>query len=263
MSAHLTSLQQQVEDLYSNLNSLRTQVDVQGSNGSIGTPFNGGEYPHAPMLPPSSVQSRCKASTKHPRFHGPTSSAFNLGVARSSLKTMGITATEEGEDEGINTNDVTPRHTPPMHNAVLSKPPLHSDKDPIWNVSKHEALRLVHVWHEEMGVMYPILEIDKVLSYTKLLFSFVEAATRSGLMQGALPGSDAIMDNRTSVLKLILAITLVLEGRGKDPLGEKLFENVHQVVVKTLSDPVSLHGINLLALTVSIFLLTFVCFANP
>jgi hypothetical protein len=98
--------------------------------------------------------------------------------------------------------------------------------------------------------MYPILEIDKVLRYTSMLFSFVEAASRSGLMQSALPGADAIMDEQTSVLKLILAITLVLEGQGTDALGEKLFENVHKVVEKTLSEPVHLHGINLLALTV-------------
>ncbi|CAO2650750.1 Nn.00g020420.m01.CDS01 [Neocucurbitaria sp. VM-36] len=249
MSAHISSLQQQVDDLFHNLSTLRSQVDVH-SNGSIGTPFNPQDYQQPPMLPPSSARSRTKSLSKHPRFHGPTSSAFNLGVARSSLKTMGITAGEEGEDEGVVTNDATPRPSPPLPNAPLSLPKhMHSDKDPIWSISKHEALRLVHVWHEEMGVMYPVLEIERVLRYTEMLFSFVEAASRSGLMQGALPGADAIMDDQTSALKLILAITLVLEGRGKDPLGEKLFENVHAVVEKTLSEPVRLQGINLLALT--------------
>lgn len=164
---------------------------------------------------------------------------------------MGITAVEEAEDEGVITHDATPKASPPIPISMLPKAPLHADKDPIWNISKHEALRLVQVWHDEMGVMYPILEIDKILRYTEMLFSFVEAAARSGLMQGALPGADAIMDEQTSVLKLVLAITLVLEGQGKDALGEKLFENVHKVVERTLSEPVCLHGINLLALTVS------------
>lgn len=251
MSAHLTALQQQVDDLYNNLANLRTQVDVQGqSNGSMGTPFNGGDFQQAPMLPPS-ARLRTKSFSKYPRFHGPTSSVFNLGVARSSLKTMGITGTEETEDEGIIAHDATPGASPSVPAPNLPRASLHADKDPIWNISKHEALRLVHVWHEEQGVMYPILEMDKVLRYTEMLFSFVEAAARSGLMQGALPGADAIMDEQTTVLKLILAITLVLEGRGKDALGEKLFENVHKMVERTLSEPVGLHGINLLALTVS------------
>lgn len=177
---------------------------------------------------------------------------------------MGITAGEEAEDEGVVTSDATPKGSPPAPSFVPTKTSMHADKDPIWSISRNEAVRLVHVWHEEMGVMYPILEIDKVLRYTEMLFTFVEAAARSGLMQGALPGADAIMDDQTSVLKLILAITLVLEGRGKDVVGEKLFENVHTVVEKTLSEPVSLHGINLLALTVScgpclkVFILTFI-----
>ena len=174
---------------------------------------------------------------------------------------MGITAGEEGEDEGLVTHDATPRTSPPMRNAVLAPSTMHADKDPIWAISRHEAVRLVHVWHEEQGVMYPILDIDKILRYTEMLFSFVEAAARSGLMQGALPGADAIMDDQTSVLKLVLAITLVMEGRGKDPLGERLFENVQKVVKKTLSDPVSLHGIHLLALTV-IRLFSYKCSAS-
>jgi hypothetical protein len=164
---------------------------------------------------------------------------------------MGINAGEEGEDEGILTRDATPRASPPIHNAMLPKGSMHADKDPIWSISKQEAMRLVHVWHEEMGVMYPILEVPKIVRYTEMLFTFVEAAARSGLMQGALPGSDAMMDDQISILKLVLAITLVLEGGGKDPLGEKLFANVHKIVDKSLTEPVSLHGITLLVLTVS------------
>ncbi|KAF2632251.1 hypothetical protein BU25DRAFT_406793 [Macroventuria anomochaeta] len=246
MTAHISSLQQQVDDLFHNLSSLRTQVDVH-SNGSIGTPFTQQDYP--PMLPPPSARSRTKSFSKHPRFHGPTANAFNLGVARSSLKTMGITAAEEGEDEGVVTNNPTPRGSPPFTGQFMPKAPLHADKDPIWSISKQEALRLVHVWHEEQGIMYPILDMDKVLRYTQMLFSFVEAAAQSGLMQGAMPGADSIMDDQTSVLKLVLAITLVMEGGGKDPLGEKLFENVQKVIERILSEPVSLQSISLLTLT--------------
>ncbi|USP74242.1 fungal specific transcription factor [Curvularia clavata] len=246
MSAHISSLQQQVDDLFHNINSLRSQVDVQ-SNGSMETPFTQ-DYQQTPMMP-QPTRSRSKSFSKHPRFHGPTSNAFNVGVARSSLKTMGINPGEEAEDDGLLTRDGTPGASPPAPNGMLPKRSFHVEKDPIWAISKHDALRLVHVWHEEMGVMYPILDIDKVLRYTEMLFTFVEAAARSGLVQGAFPGSDAMMDEQISILKLVLAITLVLEGGGKDPLGEKLFTNVHKVVNKTLSEPVNLHNINLLVLT--------------
>ena len=100
-------------------------------------------------------------------------------------------------------------------------------------------------------MMYPFLDIEKSIHYAERLFTFVEAAARSGLMQGARPGADSIMDDRTSILKLILASALILEGNGKDPLGEKLFWNVHPLVERTLSTPVDLHGINMLMLTVN------------
>lgn len=250
MTAHITSLQQQVDELFHNLASLRSHVDAQSNNGSIGTPFTQQEYP--PMLPPPpSVRSRTKSFTKHPRFQGPTANAFNLGVARSSLKTMGITAAEEAEDEGVVTNAPTPRGSPPFAGQMVPAAPMHADKDPIWSISKQEALRMVHVWYEEQGAMYPFLDIDKVLRYAEMLFTFVEAAARSGLMQGAMPGADGIYDDQTSILKLVLAITLIMESGGKDALGEKLFENVQKVVERNISEPVSLHSISLLALTVS------------
>ena len=255
MTAHISTLQEQVDQLFANLNSLKTQVDAQ-SVASIDTPFNQQDYvgsmsiSQAPVVPSSPAQQRRKSLSKHPRFHGPTSSAFNLGVAKSSLKTMGITGDDEGVDEGVVTQDASPAATPLIANAVLPKHTLHAEKDPVWALTKHEAVRLVHVWHEETGLMYPFLDITKISRYTEMLFSFVEVASRSGLMQGALPGADAIMDDQTAILKLILAIALVLEGCGKSPLGEKLFENVHWIVERTLSESVELKGINVLALTV-------------
>lgn len=164
---------------------------------------------------------------------------------------MGITGPEDGEDEGVVTQEASPLATPPVPNAVLPKPALHADKDPIWALTKHEAIRLVHVWHEEMGLMYPFLDIEKMIRYAEMLFSFVEAAARSGLMQGGLPGADAIMDEQTSILKIMLAIALILEGSGKDPLGEKLYSNVHRVVEQTLSEPVDLKSVHLLTMAVS------------
>ena len=258
MSAHISNLQEQVEQLFSNMTSLRAQVDAQNL-GSLASPFNTQEFPRSmsisqtPIIPPSPSHQRARSVSKHPRFHGPTANAFSLGVAKTSLKTMGITGGEDAEDEGIVTQDQTPMGSPPNGNASLPKLPLHPHKDPIWSLNKHEAIRLVQFWQEEMGMMYPFLDIDKILRYADMLFSFVEAAARSGLMQGALPGADAIGDDRTNVLKLILAISLITEGRGKDPLGEKLFHYVNQTVQKTLSGSVDLNGIHLLILTVRFF----------
>ena len=256
MDAHISSLQEQVDQLFANLNSLRNHVDTNLT--TIETPYSAQGYARSlsisqnSAIPASPVHNRSKSYSKHPRFHGPTSSTFNLSVAKSSLQTMGITGPEDGVDEGLVTQDATPAGSPPLANTILQKPGLHASKDPIWAITKEEAIRLVHVWHEEMGMMYPFLDIDKITRYAELLFSFVEAASRSGLMQGALPGSDAIMDEQTSLLKLILSIAMTLEGSGKSDLGRRMFENVHSVVETLLLTPVDLRSINTLALTVRI-----------
>jgi hypothetical protein len=260
MSAQISTLQDQVEQLFANLSSLRVHADSQ-SMGSMGTPFNAQDYPSSvsaiqnPMIPPSPARQRSRTHSKHPPFHGPTANAFNLGVAKTSLQTMGITAPGEGEDEGIVTQDVTPIGSPPPADTVFNRPVPHVEKDPIWSLAKHDAIRLIHVWNEEMGTMYPFLDIEQVIRYAELLFSFVEAATRSGFMKLGKPGADAIVDDRTNNLKLVLAIALVLEGNGKDPLGERMFNSVHGIVEKTLSKPVDLQGINMLVLTVSFLLM--------
>jgi hypothetical protein len=255
MSEHITLLQNQVEQLFTNLNSLRNQVDSQGM-GSIGTPFGAPEYMRpmssgqTPLMPPSPTRHRTKSFSKHPRFHGPTANAFSLGVAKSSLKTMGITGPEEGDDEGAGTQDATPMGSPPPRQIMTPKTAMHADKDPIWSLTQHEALRLVSIWHDEMGLMYPLLDIDKISGHTRMLFTFVEAASRAGLMQAGLPGADAIEDEQTSLLKIILATALTLEGNGKSPLGGKLFNNVLKTLERTLSDPVDIRSIQTLAVAV-------------
>jgi hypothetical protein len=259
MSAHIGDLQQQVDSLVANMNQLKHQVEMQAVNSNpLGPPMGSQPYSrsmsigHSTMIGPSPTHMRSGSSSKHPRFHGPTSNTFNVGVAKSSLKTMGITGPEDVEDEGMMTQDATPMGSPgPAANTALPKAVLHPDKDPIWSITKHEALRLVHLWQEEMGMMYPFLDIDKVVRHAERLFTFTEAAARAGLMQGLLHGADAIEDDQTNILKMMLAIALTLEGTGKDPLGERLYNNVLRKVQMALSAPVELKNIQLLTTSVS------------
>ncbi|KAF2447721.1 hypothetical protein P171DRAFT_429339 [Karstenula rhodostoma CBS 690.94] len=252
MSGQISLLQEQVDQLFANLSALKSQVDIQGA-GSIGTPFHPPDFTRSmsisqlSAMPPSPARQRSKSNAKRPRFQGPASNAFNLGVAKTSLKTMGITGPGDG-DEGIITMDATPMGSPPLGNDMLPKA-LHADKDPIWSVSKQEAMGLINFWQEENGALYPFLDINEIIRYADMLFSFIEAAVRQGLMQGALPGADAIEDEKTSILKMILATALILRGNGKDLLGDRFFNNVQKVVERTLSEPVDVKSISLLTLT--------------
>jgi hypothetical protein len=251
MNAHIQSLQQQVDTLYSNLSSLRNQIDIQGLPPMSGSPYN----QHTPYQRPMSIGSgsgfapQHRALPKHPEFRGPTSAAFNLGVAKSSLQHMGITGGEEGPEEGMTTQDGTPSVTPPLIQPDLPKP-LHADKDAIWSLSKDEAIRLIHVWQDEMGTMYPIVDIDRLVRHSNLLFTFMEAARRSGLMEASLPGADAIHDDQTNSLKLIVAIALTLEASGRSDLGRRLWDCVKAPIEVIGFNPPHVKGLQMLVLAV-------------
>jgi hypothetical protein len=255
MSGQISLLQEQVDQLFANLRALKSQVDIHGV-ASIGTPLHPPDFPRSvsigqlSAMAPSPARQQSKSNAKRPRFQGPASNAFNLSVAKTSLKTMGITGPGEG-DEGTITMDATPMTSPGLGDAMLPKT-LHADKDPIWSISKQEAMSLIQFWQEENGALYPFLDINEITRYADMLFSFVEAAARQGLMQGALPGADAIEDEKTSILKMILATSLILRGNGKDLLGDRFFNNVQKVIERTLSEPVDVKSINLLTLTVSL-----------
>lgn len=245
MKEQITSLQDQVNSLFTNLSDLRSQkssldspnFDPQFSRDgsqSLFTPLHAGIT---------------KPRVRHPRFHGPISSAFNFDVARSSLQNMGIAPAEEVITDDLTSAHATPAGSPP-HTSSLA-PPIHPTKDPIWAIKRDEALRLCRIYEEEIGIMYPLVEIAKVTHQVNLLYTFMEAATRTGFAQRGLPGSDGLQDDSTNLLKMILATTLIVEGGGQSELGQRLYLSVKPVIESKLWDPLDIKTIQLFGMVVS------------
>ncbi|KAL1637980.1 hypothetical protein SLS58_009097 [Diplodia intermedia] len=266
MDAHIQALQDQVDTLFNNLNSLRNHVDASVL-GSTASPFPDNQYARSVSIsqasaqgPPNSGRANKQPQQqpqqpKHPRFHGPTSNAFNLGVAKANLQSIGITATDENADEGAFTQDATPLDSPrlaplaPPPSQHTNKPVLHTTKDPMWAINKDEAIRLCHVWHEEMGLMYPVLDIEATIRHATLLYTFMEAAHRTRLVEVSFPGADSISDDQTIILKLVLGTALILEGSGKSELGTAMFQSIRANIEAVLLAPVNVRGIKMLTLT--------------
>lgn len=142
MDTRLAALQEAVDHLYSSLSTLRA-----GDSMALGQPL-----PTEKSTPISrhSVNTGSppviiRPSYRQPRFQGPTSSAFNLDVAKNTLQNMGYSGVAEGGD-GLHTQDDTPLDSPPLRTQPL---PVFS-RDPLWSLSGNEAVRLCNVYHEEM-----------------------------------------------------------------------------------------------------------------
>lgn len=258
MSTQIVNLQEQVEALFANLNSLRNdftnsqpQIDPSLHQHSLvaqrGSLSNAPQQSQNMLAPPSRPRTQSQPKLRQPTFRGPTSAEFNLGVAKHSLQSMGIAPAED--PLGSTTTDVTPSGSPP------SEPLHHPSKDPIWQVSREEALRLVKLYEDEMHEMYPTTSIPQVLAHINSLYTYMEAALRNGFVQTRMPGSDSIDDEDTNILKLILAIAMVVEGSGKSDLGRRIYKYVQPSVDALLLGHADFKGIRMLSLAVrTIFL---------
>jgi hypothetical protein len=254
MNAQIASLQEQVDNLYANMNALRGDSALTGADSM--------PYPRPQERSMSMSQHSVshgespshgrysKPTPKHPRFQGPTSSAFSLDVAKTTLHNMGYAALDN-VDESILAQDETPLGSPPLRPAPSRSP--HPSKDPLWSISRDEAIRLIRVYEEEMGIMYPIIDIEGVVAHTNSLYAFLEAAQRSGLAQMALPGSDEIKDERSNELKMVMACALMVEGSGQSDLGNRLFESVKFAADSILhGETILIKNLPLLVLCVSL-----------
>lgn len=251
MNANIQSLQEQVDSLYSNLSALRNAHESNGLSH-----HGHGSYHRQSLLAQPSSQAQYQNSTsssqprgKHLRFQGPTSSAFNFDVANSSLQTMGITEADLPDENGIN-YDETPFSSPRQHQPALVSLLTLPSKDPIWKLGKEEAVRLCGVYEEELGNMFPMFDVERMIEKIELLFTFAESATRNSLLNHSLPGLDDIDVDDVNILKMVLATTLTIEGSGESEIGRMLFDSVREASQITLWEPAEIKGLILLVLVV-------------
>lgn len=237
MKAHVTNLQSQVESLYANLNG------YQQSRAPTTEPFT--ERSDVPHFHDSRDQPSTQPRRKYPTFHGPTSSAYSFDVAKSSLQSMGIAP-------GSGPNDVNlSRENSPVPPPARIPSSSHPSKDPLWVISREDAIRLVRHFDEEISMMYPIFELDQLITRIDLLWTFIEAALRTGLGQPSLPGADALDDEDTNVLKMVLASSLLLENNGQSDMAVRLFESVRPTFEMKFWNPPDMKTLTLFILTVS------------
>ncbi|KAF4630864.1 hypothetical protein G7Y89_g7271 [Cudoniella acicularis] len=224
MNVQLASLQEQVDNLYANLNALRSNGDAVAFAPASERSMS---ISQSTVAQPISPISRQRPIPRHPSYRGPTSSTFGLEVAKNTLQNMGYQGLNV--DEGVATQDDTPVASPPAVQPpslvnCLGAPAL---KDPIWALSKEEMIRLCRVYEEEMGIMYPVVNIEQVIIHGTNLYNFIDSVLRSGFGNPSTPGK-GINDEQSCVLKMVLASATLTEGHGQSEIGYQLFESVRE-----------------------------------
>jgi hypothetical protein len=157
-----------------------------------------------------------------------------------------------GVDEGPISHDPTPNASPPSIHQTLPSSSGNSGRDPIWTFNKEEMIRLCRVYEEEMGLMYPVIDIEQVIIHGTNLYEFVDAAVRTGLADPSNP--KGIHDVQSCTLKMVLAVSTVVEGDGQSKIGFRLFESVRGTADRLLhSETIETKSLPFLVLVVSQF----------
>ena len=243
MNAQIQSLQEQVNELYGQLNALRGGATAPYPMQQLPPPGESSASYRNPMSP-----SQPRGS--HPQFQGHTSNQYNFDVAKSSLQTMGISE-PEAADEGVG-NEIDPALGAPIRQQAPMAPMVTQvQKDPLWQLSRDEAIRLCKVYDEEMGMMHPLIDMGKTMEQASLFFSFTESAARTGLFRRDKPGKGFMGGHDVNIIKMILANALTIEEYGRSALGQALYDSCREQIENRLSGPIEIKGLVLLVMVVS------------
>ncbi|KAL9600144.1 MAG: hypothetical protein Q9219_003400 [cf. Caloplaca sp. 3 TL-2023] len=250
MERTIQTLQDQVQRLYADIGALR------GSHDSSASPYpDPSSYPRQPSLvqaqsgtPYHATQPAATPSrVRHRRFQGPTSSAFNINVASSSLQTMGLTDPSLTGAEGHDYDDLAPS-SPHVRQTPNPSAASQYAKDPLWAISKGEAIRLCRVYDEEIGIMYPMLDIEQIIEKAEKFFTLIENTTKTGPTDRSQLSADWMQGSDVNILTTLLATVLILEGGGQSELGSALFDTVRGACESKLGESPDIGALKLLVI---------------
>ncbi|KAK2048087.1 fungal-specific transcription factor domain-containing protein [Colletotrichum somersetense] len=235
MTAKMTRLQEQVDALYQNMNALRSETLRLAPIQDKVLSLSSGTVQASPTSSLSPLH-RSDTQTKQASFRGPTSMAFSLDVANTTIHNMGYKGIGDDDDRGTQLG--IPEESP------FRMAPRESQVDPLWDFGKDEMIRLCRLHEEEVGIMYPVMKIQSVIDHVRHLTAYMDSARKQGLTLN-------LNDEKTLQLKIVMSCALVVEEHGHSEKACKLMDSMEAVLNRKLMveavDFVSLPALALLA----------------
>ncbi|KAF7534722.1 hypothetical protein G7Z17_g13319 [Cylindrodendrum hubeiense] len=229
---HVTSqigrLQEEVGWLHQTVKALQSDPGRMASLGDRALPMGTSTVAPSPSQSSSSL-NRDALHSKYGAFRGPTSMAFSLDVANNTISNMGYRGMDEGEENG--------HHVEDMGMPMMSRP-----ADPLLEFDKDEMIRLCRLHEEEIGIMYPVLNVQSVIAHAKGLASFLDTIRHQNPME-------LINDEKTLQLKIVMCCGLVVEEHGHSEKAIRLYDSMEMVLNrKLMAEAADVSSLPLLAL---------------
>lgn len=216
-----------------------------------------------------SERSQSSSTTEKISFHGLTTSSFNFGIARQTLRSRGITEVGGGvsgsddvddyslnqggelEESAVSTRDASPMPSPSItpHRDDHHRQRSSSTIDPLWGINREEAIRLCHVYEEEMGIMYPVIDIETAIDQVNALYNHLSPLSSSTELATK---EERLSDDDINILKLVFACALTAEANGNSDLAMRIFRGVRDVASDVVWQPPNIKRVVFITLVVSL-----------
>ncbi|KAG8423915.1 hypothetical protein J3458_000762 [Metarhizium acridum] len=235
VTSQLSRLQEEVNWLNQTIKTLLQTESTRLVAPSTDRILNGGPGSTLAPSPAQSSTSMARPDLSHAKvgaFQGPTSMAYSLDIANTTIANMGYRGIDETSDQDQQGSDVT------MQIAASN-----TGHDPLLEFDKDEMVRLCRLHEEEVGIMYPVLNIQSVTAHAKNIAPLLDS------MRGQQQPTELINDEQTLQLKMVICCALVTESHGHSDKAVRLYESMEGVVNKKLmSDPSDVANLPLLCL---------------
>ena len=201
----------------------------------LGPPGPAARKPSKDTVLSASGLGRILNPPKSPPYVGPTSSEFGLSESarrhREELRNGSGQGSGEVDDTGASEEEGEPLRK--SDNGSNSIDQVQSG-DPLISMGLEEALRLIGVYEDAVGIMYPCVDLESVRDYAKVFYD----AGSMGMHPKRLSTAHSTSDNDEQddqdwfyardiqVLKLILAIALLAESHGRSEGAAMLADSV-------------------------------------
>lgn len=184
-------------------------------------------------------------SINSPEFCGPSSTEYTFSAVNGNLRAMGMQCAipEKYSNSSI----------PPTSSSRLAQyGPFMKllTMDPLWDLTREDAVILINDWCDGLGTVYPIVSRRTMLDTAERIFNALDLANSEGLRERGGSVAEALFDHNTNKLKIVLAIGLTKEAGGREHLAQRLFQSTSEAVEGLIWNPEGIHGIQLLYLVV-------------
>ncbi|KAH7141721.1 hypothetical protein EDB81DRAFT_948146 [Dactylonectria macrodidyma] len=219
--------------------TMQGQLDTIVAHLNMSMSTQGGQIPDnpstavakSPIKPPRANSSSKRSSA--PQFHGPTSPDYSLIVAlirieegsdsgakpdRSRIPSFDDSQSDDDEDAGLSLSPGDDDSVASQESVTpLSRPTLFQFLNCL---SQTEAVRLLRVYHEVIGELHPVCDIESLVEQVNGLYN------ASSQRQGA--GDDAeLAADEDDLLILNLTLTIALTAEASSESQSRLAATLH------------------------------------